>query len=307
MTLPWLDARTYLEGRWGAPVGRVGVDAGFSCPNRGPDRNSPGCTFCSDAGNRAPYLAPGAGLVDQIRQAKAFLGERYGSRLFSLYFQSYSSTWAPVEKLRQIYEAGLAEGPFVDLTVGTRPDCVPEEVADLLAGYRTPERDVWVELGLQTSRDETLLRVGRGHNFDAFQQAARRLRERDLPFTTHVLFGLPGEGKVDFLETVRRAVAEGTSGIKFHDLLLVPGTRLYQEWAQGRILPVDPWEYLEAVAAALGELPPHVVVWRVCSDPENRRSPLRAPGTKWPKNLFLSRLAKEVALRQGRAADVFLP
>jgi hypothetical protein len=169
---------------------------------------------------------------------------------------------------------------------------------DLLAAYRTPEREVWVELGLQSSRDETLLRVGRGHDFEAFRQAASRLRRRGLPFTTHVLFGLPGEGKAEFLTTVRSAVEEGTSGIKFHDLLIVPGTRLHDEWTQGRLFPVDPWEYLDAVATALTELPAHVVVWRVCSDPEDRRSPLRAPGAKWPKNLFLSRLAQEVRRRK---------
>jgi radical SAM protein (TIGR01212 family) len=229
--------------------------------------------------------------------AKGFLIERYGSTLFSLYFQAYSSTWADVETLRSTYDEALAEGPFVDFTIGTRPDCVPDPVVELLASYRSSSRDVWVELGLQSSRDETLSRIGRGHDVRAFIDAAARLRKWGLPFTTHILFGLPGEGKAEFLDTVRLAVAEGTSGVKFHDLLLLPGTRLHEEWKQGLLSPVDPEAYLDAVASALADLPPKIVVWRVCSDTEDRKS-ARPPGKKWPKNRFLQRLKDEVEKRK---------
>ena len=301
---PWLDAKTYLENRWGGAVGRVGVDGGFSCPNRGPDRSHSGCTFCSQDGNRPPYQAGARGIVQQIRAAKTFLAERYNSTRFSLYFQSFSSTWAPVETLRQVYDEALTEGPFVDLTVGTRPDCLPDPVVDLLVSYQTCDRDVWVELGLQSCRDETLRRINRGHNVQAFKDAASRLRERSIPFTTHIMFGLPGEGKAEFLETVGLAVSEGTSGLKFHDLLLVPGTALYRDWELGTLLPVDPEDYLDGVATALAGLPPGMVVWRVCSDPQDRQSP-QPPGTKWSKNRFLQRLSDEVLARKQFQISVF--
>ncbi len=294
---PWLDARTYLEARWGGTVGRVAVDGGFSCPNRGPDRSATGCAFCSGEGSRAPYRAEISGMSEQIRTSKEFLHNRYGASMFSLYFQSYSSTWAPVDTLRTVYDQALADGPFVDLTVGTRPDCLPDPVVDLLLSYRTPGRDVWVELGLQSGRDETLKRIGRGHDGQAFKSAASRLRARGIPFTTHVMFGLPGEGKEEFLDTVALAVAEGSSGLKLHDLLLLPGTGLYREWEQGRLRPVVPDVYLDAVASALVDLPPEMVVWRVCSDPEDRKGE-RPPGIKWPKNRFLLRLAEEVRARR---------
>jgi len=171
-------------------------------------------------------------------------------------------------------------------------------VVDLLASYQTVEREVWVELGLQSSQEVTLERVGRGHGVEAYRQACARLRERGLRFTTHVMFGLPGEGKEAFLDTVALALAEGTSGLKFHDLLLVPGTRLYSEWEAGLVSPVDPEDYLDAVASALVLVPPGVVVWRVTSDPEDRRGPL-SPGQKWPKNRFLNALAAEVRKRRG--------
>jgi hypothetical protein len=248
-------------------------------------------------GNRPPYQAGSVGLVDQIVRGRTFLAERYRTALFSLYFQSYSSTWAPVETLRRIYGEALAQGPFVELTVATRPDCLPDPVADLLTSYRTPDRDVWVELGLQTYRDETLARIGRGHDVQSFRDAAARLRSRGLPFTVHVMFGLPGENKEDFLRTTRLAVAEGASGVKFHDLLLVPGTDLHRDWLAGRLNPVDPEAYLDAVASAVVELPRDVVVWRVCSDPEDRKGEL-PPGEKWPKNRFLNRLHDEVLKRR---------
>jgi radical SAM protein (TIGR01212 family) len=218
--------------------------------------------------------------------------------LFSLYFQSFSSTWAPVETLRRVYDTGLAEEPFVELTVGTRPDCIDPAVADLLASYRTPAREVWVELGLQSSRDATLARIGRGHDVGAFRRAAALLRDRGLPFTAHLMYGLPGESKGEFLDSVAFAVAEGASGIKLHDLILVPGTALYGEWQAGRLDPVDPEAYLDAAAEALARLPAHVVVWRVCSDPEDRKGPA-IPGEKWPKNRFLNRLKAEVVKRRG--------
>lgn len=294
---PWNDARTWLERRWGAPVGRIGVDGGFSCPNRTEGKDRTGCAFCSGRGNRPPYQAGEETLAGQIRQGKSFLSERYGSSLFSLYFQSFSSTWAPVETLRRVYDEALALGPFVDMTVGTRPDCVPDDVIDLLASYRKPDRDVWVELGLQSAKDETLNAIGRGHDVKSFCDAAARLRAKELPFTTHIMFGLPGENKQEFLDSLRLAVAQGTSGVKFHDLMLVPGTRLYQEWKAGRLHPVEPEEYLDTVATALAELPASIVVWRVCSDPEDRQESA-APGDKWPKNRFLQRLMIEVAERK---------
>ena len=295
--MPWLDAKSYYTRRWGRPVGRVGVDGGFSCPHRGPDRQSSGCAFCADVGNRPPYQAGAKDLAEQVRRGVDFQSTRYGIEAFSLYFQSYSSTWAPPATLRRIYDEALALAPFVELTVGTRPDCVPEAVADLLGEYQTLQREVWVELGLQSCHDETLTRIHRGHTASAFIDAASRLRNRGLPFTAHVMYGLPGEGKVEFLETVRFVLAQGASGIKFHDLLLVPGTELHKEWAVGRLLPVDPWEYLDAAAEAITLLPPDVVVWRVCSDPEDRQGPV-SPGEKWPKNRFLNLLREEVLKRK---------
>ena len=296
--LPWLDAKSYYTERWGEAVGRIGVDGGFSCPNRGSDRRSPGCAFCAEAGNRPPYQSGAVDLADQIRRGMAFQIERYGSQLFSLYFQSYTSTWAPVETLRRTYDEALALGSFVDLTVGTRPDCMPPEAADLLASYRTPGREVWVELGLPSCRDETLRRIGRGHDVQSFREAARRLKDREVPFTVQVMYGLPGEGKVEFLETVRTALDEGASGLKFHDLILVPGTALHREWAEGRLARVDPEAYLEAVADAVSLIPSGVVLWRVCSDPEDRKE-IPGPGDKWPKNRFINKLRDKVLKHRG--------
>jgi radical SAM protein (TIGR01212 family) len=295
--LPWLDAKSYYTRRWGEPVARVGIDGGFSCPNRGVDRTKPGCAFCAESGNRPPYQAGAQGLADQVRKGVAFQQSRYGFRKFSLYFQSYSSTWAPVETLRRTYDEALSAGSFVELTVGTRPDCIPPPVVDLLASYQNGEREVWVEMGLQSSLDATLARINRGHSVAAFTAASSLLRARDLPFTAHVMYGLPGEGREEFLDTVKFAIDQGASGLKFHDLILVPGSALHAQWTRGQVQPVDPEAYLDAAAAALMMVPPSVVVWRVCSDPENRKD-VPAPGQKWPKNRFLNRLCAEIVKRR---------
>lgn len=296
--VPWLDARKYYQARWCQPVGRVGVDAGFSCPNRGTDRATGACAFCAEAGNRPPYVAGAEDLDGQIDRGLAFQANRYGFQKFSLYFQSFSSTWAPVERLRSVYNQGLSRGDFVELVVGTRPDCIPETVADLLVSYRSADRDVWVELGLQSSRDDTLARIDRGHTAADFARAAERLASRKLPVTAHLMFGLPGESADDFRASVRFALDAGVRGLKFHDLILVPGTRLHEEWRAGRLSPVDPEAYLDAVASVVADLPPDIVVWRVCSDPEDRTAE-PAPGKKWPKNRFLNRLSAEVRKRRG--------
>lgn len=172
---PWLDGKSYYRERWGQPVGRIGVDGGFSCPHRSSPSNQ-GCAFCSEKANRPPYQAGSPTLAQQIAQGIAFQTERYGFQLFSLYFQAFSSTWAPVPTLRDTFDRGLAEAAFVELVVGTRPDCLPDDVIDLLAGYRHDRREVWVELGLQSSRDETLDRIHRGHDVHSFVDAAGRLR-----------------------------------------------------------------------------------------------------------------------------------
>jgi radical SAM protein (TIGR01212 family) len=292
MALPFRSYSSYLKERYGAPVHRVAVDGGFSCPNRGQDRTSPGCSYCDSWGSRAPYLSasldtpegltePGgkvnelgarkAALSRQISRADAFLKDRYGPGLRLLYFQAFCGTFAPEALLRELYDHALSLGDFRELIVSTRPDCIDAGVADLLAGYRRPDREVWVELGLQSAHDRTLERVRRGHTVAQFREAVELLRPRGLRIAAHLIFGLPGEALPDILDTVRYLAALGIDGIKIHNLHVPRGCTLAAEALAGELtVPCDRRHLLYATKS-LELLPPAVVVMRLTCDTPRQR------------------------------------
>ena len=312
----------YLRDTYGETAYRVAVDAGFSCPNRGPDRSRRGCTYCDEYGSRAPYQerawrgADGAGDPDarrresirlQVEGGLAFLRSRYGARIFLLYFQAFSGTYAPVETLRRTYDfaldlpPSLGLPPFRELIVSTRPDCIDREKADLLAAYRSDTREVWVELGLQSAFDETLERINRGHTFGYFTAAFGLLRDRNVKLAVHLIFGLPGEGLEAVLETTRRVAALRPEGIKIHNLHIPRGTAMLEEYGLGEITVPSSRRHLEYVIRALELLPPDTVIMRVtCDTPKER---LILPRRFWDKGRFYSELRGEMRRRgtyQGR-------
>jgi radical SAM protein (TIGR01212 family) len=306
----------YLRRRHGERVYRVAVDAGFSCPHRSADRLSGGCTFCGQGGSRAPYLGPaesGPGrpgspaalrsLRAQIARGTAFLERRYGAHAFILYFQAFSNTLAPSAALRATYDAGLAAGPFRGLVVSTRPDCVDRERAALLASYVSREREVWVELGLQSACGRTLRRIRRGHGAAAFERAFGLLRERGLRVAPHLIFGLPGEGWEEIEATVELVARLGADGVKIHNLHVPFGTPLAGEARAGELPVLSPERHLDYVIRALERLPRSTVVMRLtCDTPPDR---LALPRRFVDKAAFRRRLAAEMAARdtwQGRLA-----
>lgn len=293
----------YLKERYGERTYRIGVDAGFSCPNRSADRRRGGCTFCDEDGSRAAYIAElePADLKGQIERSREFLARRYGARRFILYFQAFSSTYAPPAELKRIYDAGLSVLPFEELVVSTRPDCIDEDTAALLASYRERLSDVWVELGLQSAHDETLRRVRRGHDVASFDRALETLRAHGVHVAAHVMFGLPGEGWKDIEETVRYLADRRIDGIKIHNMNVVAGTPLAEEYRSGAFDVPGPAEHLDYVARALEILPPETIVMRLTCDTASEK--LLAPAEFWPKQTFRQRLVEHMdrnGLYQGR-------
>lgn len=296
----------YLRERYGGPVYRVAVDAGFCCPNRrpprrdrragpevGPSREFAGCLYCDGAGARAPYLAsirpPGRpdpadplwreAVREQIRRGLGFLRRRYGAERFALYFQAFSSTYAPVRRLRQVYDFALGCGPFVELIVSTRPDCVDGPTASLLGEYRSPEREVWVELGLQSANDRTLRRIGRGHTVRDFDAAFRLLRRRGLRLAVHLIFGLPGEDREQILATLRHVAALRPDAVKIHNLHVCRDSPLFAQYLAGEITVPCAGRHLGYVLQALEMLPPETILMRLTCDtpPARLAAPLRFP------------------------------
>ena len=240
------------------------MDAGFGCPGR--DAGRP-CAYCDPRGSRAPYLGSVEPIEEQVDAAIAFLRGRYRAERFLLYFQAHSNTYGPVPVLRRAYDAGIARADFSGLIVATRPDCLDEERADLLAGFLRPGFDVWVELGLQSASDRTLERIGRGHTVARFDRAVDLAKSRGLLVAAHVILGLPGDGRSGAVNTARHLSAVGVDGVKFHNLVLVEGTPLYHDYLRGAVMPPSPDGYRELLIAALCELDPGIVVMRLTCDP----------------------------------------
>jgi len=302
---PYFTYSRYLRQRHGCEVHRVAVDAGFTCPNRGPDRAGPGCTYCDAEGSRAPHLERCRGsLKQQVREGISFYRRRHGDGAFILYFQPYSNTNAPVAALKRIYDEGLALAEFRGLNVATRPDCMDGEKADLLASYKECGLEVWVELGLQSARDETLVRIGRGHTFADFLNAFHIIRSRGLKLAVHLIFGLPGEGAEEIHHTMTRLARLRPDGVKIHNLHVPFATVMAKELLRGELTVAGPERHLEYVISAIETLPPETVVMRLtCDTPVEK---LAAPRDFWSKERFLSALHSamvERGARQGRLFD----
>lgn len=286
MKRPWNAYSDYLVSRYGQRVYRVSVDAGLSCPNRDAAGRG-GCAFCDGTGARAVHLreeerdlekADGILLTDkcdiagQIERGLAYIRRRYRSRLAMLYFQSWSNTNAPVERLKTIYDRALLHHDFVSLIVSTRPDLVPDQVCDLLASYITPDRDVWVELGLQSADDRTLSLLGRGHDCASYAAAAERLRSRGIKVCTHLMILPCYEGAGAAAASARLVSECGTDAVKIHNLSLCNGTRLLDDYRTLGCYPVlSLRRHVETVALMLANLDPRIIVERLLSEMTSQR------------------------------------
>ena len=295
----------YLKSKYGETVYRIGVDGGFSCPNRGKERTNPGCRFCDVFGVRSAYLGEDENPVEeQIRNSVAVMKNRYGANRYILYFQAYSSTYAPVEELKRIYDYGLSLGNFVELVVSTRPDCVDEEIAALLGSYIKDEFDVWVELGLQSASDASLERINRGHDRACFEKAYKMLKDAGVKVAVHLIFGLPEEDGPDILKSVDYLAALKPDGVKFHNLHIPTGSPLYGEYALGELAFPSSRRHVAYVADALERLPPETVIMRLTTDtPGNRH---KIPGAFLNKSAVYSLVTEELARRGSRQGVYYL-
>jgi uncharacterized protein len=262
-----------LRSRHGDRAWRIGLDGGFSCPNREGGRGRGGCSYCAPSAGRALYLPVGeASVAAQVGAGMDFLERRYGARLFFPYFQAFSSTFGPVEALRARYDEALgavrarAGDGLRGLVVSTRPDCIDEERAALLASYAGAGLEVWVELGLQSAQDRTLARIGRGHGYASFARARETLAAAGLRTAVHLILGLPGEGEREMLETVSLIASLAVEGVKFHDLQIARGSALAREYLAGEIPLMHAARLPRLLADCLELLDPGCEVIRLCSD-----------------------------------------
>ncbi|MBI2313889.1 MAG: TIGR01212 family radical SAM protein [Betaproteobacteria bacterium] len=287
----------YLRGRFGEPVHKVSIDAGFTCPNRDGTKGVGGCTFCNNE-SFSPATRIARPVAEQIAAGREVIVKRTGARRYLAYFQAYTNTYGDPSHLDSLYRQALAEPDVVGLSVGTRPDCVSADVLDLLAGYREEGYEVWLELGLQSAFDETLARVNRGHGFAEYREAVIGARARGLPVCTHLIVGLPGETREHCLETLDRVLELGTDGMKLHPLHVVKHTRLAIEWKRGGYVPLGRDEYISIACDLIERTPENVVFHRVTGTAS--KEILLAPEWCSQKWNVLNGIARELERRGSR-------
>ncbi len=248
--------------RYGQRVHKLAIDAAFTCPNRDGSKGRGGCTFCNNS-SFSPNGRQPLPVATQIAAGRRVVQKRTGARRYLAYFQAYTNTYADPVQLRQLYDSALIEADVIGLSVGTRPDCVPAAVLDLLADYQARGYEVWLELGLQSSFDKTLQAVKRGHGYAEYRSAVKAARARGLRVCTHLIVGLPGETAWHSQVTLERVLTEGVDGLKLHPLHVVKGTQLANSWRQGDYQPLTMEEYINTVADMVEFTPADVIFHRL--------------------------------------------
>ena len=295
----YLSLNNYLKERFGRPVAKIALDAGLTCPNRDGSISRAGCLFC-DAKGSGTGLGTSLSLAEQIKTGKA--RSRNRADRFICYFQSYTNTYAPLGDLRAMWDLAVFEPDVVGLAVGTRPDCLPEDVLDTLAGYG--DREIWLELGLQSSNDETLRRINRGHTAGDFADACTRARNRGLKVIAHVILGLPGEETGDYLNTARFLTDVKVDGVKIHSLYVSRDAGLAALYRRGEFECLSREAFIDAVVTFLEHTPPEVVIHRLTGDPDPDK--LVAPEWARDKGRTIQLIRKrldDLDTRQGAALD----
>jgi radical SAM protein (TIGR01212 family) len=299
------DYNSYLREIFGERVQKIPLDAGFTCPNRDGTISRGGCIYCDCRGSGSGAMVQrGESLDEQIVRGMNWAGKKYGASKFIAYFQAFTNTYAPVAQLRDLYDRALNHEGMVGLSVGTRPDCLDEEILGLLAAYKE-KVIVWLELGLQSAHDSTLLKINRGHDVACFDRAVAGARAKGLNVCAHVILGLPGENREMMMETARHLGDLAVEGVKIHALYVVEGTPLAEIHEHGEYRCLEWEEYADLLLDFLERLPPAMVIQRLTGDPMSAE--LVAPLWVREKTKTLNLIAKRFEERdswQGKSLNI---
>ena len=252
----------HCREKFGCKVYKLSIDAGLTCPNRDGTLGTRGCIFCDGAG---AFAARGSSVTAQLEAAKVRVAAKNKGGKYMAYFQAFTNTYAPVAQLRQLFVEAMAPEEIVGLSIGTRPDCLGDDVVALLAELNAV-KPVSVELGLQTIHPESARYIRRGYDTAVYYDAVHRLKAAGIEVVTHIILGLPGETMEMAVQTTKAAVAAGTDGVKFHLLHVLRGTDLAADYAAGKFRCLELPEYAAWLKACLAEVPSGVVVHRITGD-----------------------------------------
>ena len=286
----------YLREIFGEKVYKLALDGGMTCPNRDGTISTGGCIFCSAGGSGDFAEGRCASVAEQIEKARARVRKKTDAAKFIAYFQSYTNTYAPVEYLEALFSEAMAQECVVALSIGTRPDCLPDEVIALLSRLNRI-KPVWVELGLQTIHEETARYIRRGYPLSVYEDALVRLKAAGITVITHVILGLPGESREMMLATIDYLGGEHRpDGVKLQLLHVLEGTDLAEDWRAGKFACMEMDEYFDLLCDCLSRLPTDMVIHRLTGDGPKRS--LLAPLWTADKKRVLNELNRTLENRK---------
>lgn len=298
------SANSYMKEQFGCKVYKLALDGGFTCPNRDGTLGSRGCIFCSGRGS-GDFAASAAGdVASAMEKAKALVAGKSGAKRFIAYFQSFTGTYAPVEKLRELFTAAIELPDVVALSIGTRPDCLGEDVLRLLAELNRI-KPVWIELGLQTIHPRTARYIRRGYELPVFDSAVKKLKAIGVQVIVHIIIGLPGETPDMMYETASYIGRSGADGVKFQLLHVLSGTDLAADYAAGKFNALGLDEYISILEGCIRRIPPEMVVHRLTGDGAKRE--LVAPLWSGDKKRVLNSINRAFDLSSLRQGELYIP
>ncbi|PRR83266.1 TIGR01212 family radical SAM protein [Clostridium vincentii] len=270
MTREWNGKRYhslnyFLREKFGEKVFKISLDGGFSCPNRDGTISEGGCLFCNERGSGDFAGDRDFSISRQFEDIKTMMAKKWKTGKYIAYFQAYTNTYATVDILKEKYEEALMEEGVVALAIATRPDCLGEDVLDLIEEI-SKKHYVWVELGLQTSNEDVARKINRGYKLPVFEEAIQSLKKRNIDFVVHSILGLPGEKKEDMLKTIDYIAHSGAQGVKFHLLHLMKNTPLVKLYERGELEFLSQEEYIELLCKSVEMLPENMVIHRLTGD-----------------------------------------
>ncbi len=290
MALNYLSANNFFKNKFGCKVIKIPINGGFTCPNRDGTKGFGGCIFCSEKGSGDFSCSSNLSILEQFETMKQIMSKKWKNGKYLIYFQSFTNTYAPKEKLEKIFNEAVSLPDVVGISIGTRPDCINFETMEVLKNL-SKRCYVTVELGLQTSNEKTAEFINRCYKNEEFENAMRLLKLAGIDVVCHIIFGFPNETKADMLNSVRYAVDNGIDGIKIQLLHVLKNTKLAEIYEKNpfKILTLD--EYCDLVVSAVEILPKNVVVHRITGDGSKKL--LIEPKWSANKKAVLNRLNEE--------------
>ncbi|MBQ9765253.1 MAG: TIGR01212 family radical SAM protein [Lachnospiraceae bacterium] len=293
----------YIQDQFGEKLYKLSLDGGMTCPNRDGSIDHRGCIFCSTERGSGDFAAPASlSITEQIETAKSLVADKFRGSHYIAYFQAFTNTYAPIEHLRRIFSEAINNPSIKVLSIATRPDCLPDEVLELLDELNHI-KPVWIELGLQTVNPSTAQYIRRGYELECYRISVDKLHTLNIPVITHVILGLPGETTTDMLETIHYLNKVKTDGVKLQLLHVLKDTDLALDYAKGLFKALSFDEYIDIVIKCLEHLSPDIVVHRLTGD--GARNLLVAPTWSLNKKHVLNTLNHELAVRDSYQGKEF--